>query len=139
MADAKMLNKAKVIARLGRLPAALKAAVAAQLKTEAEDLVAAQRRAAPVDQLEPHAGAFRDSIHEYPNPDRELSYRVIADARDDKGHLIGKHIEHGHLAADGSHVPAKPSFFPTYRARKKGMRRRLSAAARKALRTEFPE
>lgn len=46
-------------------------------------------------------------------------------------------VEFGHRTAKVSgqsqgHVRARPFFYPTYRARKKGMRRRLQAAARKA-------
>lgn len=142
MADAKMLNKEKVMARLLALPAGMKADVAPVLKSEVEELVAAQKRAAPVDETEKQPGQFRDSIHEYPNPDRDLSYRIIADAQDEHGAFIGPHIEHGHMStlADGSqkHVAAKPSFYPTYRAKKKGMKRRLNAAGRKSAKRLFP-
>lgn len=138
MADAKMLNKAKFLAKLRRLPEALKQDIGTQLATEIEDLTEAMKRAAPVSDVETEAGQFRESIHFYPTPDRALSYRIIADAKDSKGAFIGSHIEHGHEAADGSQVPAKPSFFPTYRARKKGIRRRLATATRKSLKAQFP-
>lgn len=140
MADAKMLGREALFARFAKLPAAITEAVATQLETEVKDLVEAQKRAAPVSSdLEAHPGQFRDSIHEYKNPDRPLSYRVIADAKDDHSEFIGPHIEFGHMARDGSHVPARPSFFGTYRARKKPMRRRLNAAARKAAKALFPD
>ena len=140
MADAKMLGKERLIARFARLPKAMKDAVAPVLQKEVSELVAAQRRAAPVSSdLEDTPGQFRDSINYYPNRDRPLSFRVIADARDEKGAFIGPHIEHGHKAKDGSHVAAVPSFFPTYRARKKAMQRRLNAAGRKAAKAMFPE
>ncbi len=133
MADAKMIRNAKVWPRFNAIPAQITADVDGQLVVEVGDLVAAQKRAAPVsDDLEKRPGEYRDSIHSYKNPDRPLSYRIIADAKDETGEFIGPHIEHGHLAPDGSHVAAKPSFFPTYRARKKGMKRRLNAAGRKA-------
>ncbi len=137
--ETKMLNVEKIKARFRALPDLVKVAVGTQLAKEVEDLVDAQQRAAPVDELEDHPRAFRDSIHFYPTPDRPLSYRIIADARDPKtGQFIGSHIEAGHKARDGSHVAAKPSFFPTYRARKKGMRRRINAAGRKAIKAAFP-
>lgn len=128
-----MLNKQKVKARLAGIPKAVKDAVGRQLDHEVKEMVEAQKRAAPLDDGSENPGNFRDSIHAYRNPDRALSYRIIADARDEDGHFIGSHIEHGHRARNGSHVPAKPSFYPTYRARKRPMRRRLQAAARKAL------
>lgn len=137
--NAKMLNLEKVLARLAKVPDAVKDAVAERLQTEVDDLVAAQKRAAPVDKASPDPGKFRDSIHAYPNPDRPLSYRIIADAKDDKGNFIGAHIEHGHRTPSGTHVPASPSFFPTYRARKKPMKRRIAAASRKALKQLYPK
>lgn len=135
--ETRMLNLEKAKARLRRIPDAVKVAVGSQLAKEVEDLTEAQQRAAPVSELEDHPGQFRDSMHFYPNPDRPLSYRILADAKDEKGEFIGSHIEHGHKATDGSHVAAVPSFFPTYRARKKGMRRRISAAGSKAAKAEF--
>ncbi len=95
-----MLNLAKVTARLAKIPAQMKAAAAEQLKTEVDDLVAAQKRAAPVDPASPNPGALRDSIHAYPNPDRPLSYRIIADAKDAHGKFIAANIEQGHRARD---------------------------------------
>lgn len=139
MADAVMTNKGKVLARFAKLPNRVRVDVEAQLKQEVDDLVEAQKRAAPVSELDDPPGQFRDSIHAYKNPDRPLSYRVIADARDKHGEFIGPHIEFGHKAADGSHVDAVPSFFPTYRARKKPMRRRLGRVAGKAARAAFQE
>lgn len=141
MSDVKWLNKVKAWQRFAALPQALSDAVAEQLGKEVADMVDAMKRAAPVDRdLESTPGQFRDSIRAYSNPDRPLSYRIIADARDDKGNFIGPHIEFGHKKRGGEgHVDAKPSFFPTYRARKKPMKRRLMAAARKKLKQLFPE
>ena len=140
MASAKMLNREKIVARLLRIPTAVKAPVAETLKIEVDELVAAMQRAAPVGgPMDPHPGAFRDSIHAYRNPDRDLSWRIIADAKDEHGHFVGKHIEYGHVSPDGVHVPASPSFWPTYRARRKAMRRRLNAAARKVIKSLFPK
>lgn len=140
MADAKMLNKAKVLARLARVPVAIQEEMDDQLEIEVNGLVEAQKRAAPRStDLADDPGTFADSIHSYANPDRPLSYRIIADAQDAKGAFIGPHIEHGHMAKDGTHVPAKPSFFPIYRSRKRPMRRRLNARARKAAKALFPE
>ena len=140
MASAKMLNLEKVKARLAKLPNQVKVAVGTQLAKEVEDLTEAIQRAAPVrDDLQRHPGQLRDSVHFYPNPDRPLSYRVLADAKDKKGEFIGPHVEHGHKAVDGSHVPRVPFFFPTYRARKKAMQRRIKAAGRKAVKAQFSD
>lgn len=139
MADAKMLNKAKAIARLRALPAKVAVAVGSQLAGEVETLVEAQKAAAPVDETSADPGSLAEGIRFYPNPDRPLSYRVISDARDDKGQPIASHVEFGHRAADGSHVGAQPSFWPVFRARRRGIRQRLSRTALKAIRAEFPE
>lgn len=140
MATATVLNKQKWMQRLRSLPPAVRKAVGAQLDTEVDDMVAAMRRAAPVDTETQDADQhLRDSVHAYRTPQRPLSYRIIADARDSEtGNFIGPHVEAGHKARDGSHVPPRPFFFPTYRARKKPMRRRLSAAGRKAVKQIFP-
>ena len=137
MADAKLIGLQRIKAKIARLPAAAAAGLEAQLKIEVDGLVDAQRRAAPVDAKSPAAGQVRDSVHAYRNPNRVLSYVVIADARDEAGKFIGSNVEAGHRAPDGSHVAGRPFFFPTYRARKKGIRRRMNAAARAAIRAEY--
>lgn len=122
-------NRAKVADVLTRLPPEIKKALASQLDTEARGLVEAIKRAAPVgNDLEKTRGALRDSVHSYPGK-RELSVRIIADAKDAKGEFIGEHVEFGHMAKGGGHVPPVPFFFPTYRARKAGIKSRLRKAA----------
>lgn len=136
---AKMLNLQRVLARLAEVPEAVQKAVDDQLRIEVSGLVAAQQRNAPVDETSDNPGELRDSIHFYKNPDRPLSYRVLADARDKKGKFIGSNVEAGHRARDGTHVPARPFFFAIYRALKRPMKRRVAAAARNAARQAFPE
>jgi uncharacterized protein YukE len=138
--EIKAINLAKIQARIARLPASAARALKAQLKTEVDNLVPAIQRAMDI-QYESTADAdhqrVRDSVHAYENKNRAISYFVIADARDAEGKFIGSNVEQGHRAADGSHVAAQPAFWPTYRAGKKGMKRRLSAAGRKAIREEW--
>jgi hypothetical protein len=140
LADARVLRSRRLL-NLRQIPVSVRRAVAAQLATEVDGLAAAMRRAAPVDNATQDADVhLRDSVHAYKTPGRPLSYRIIADAKDgETGNFIGPHVEAGHKARDGSHVPPRPFFFPTYRARKKGMKRRLSAAGRKAVKQLFPE
>jgi HK97 gp10 family phage protein len=114
--------------RLASVPPAVKDAVKAQLAQNADDLVGALKRSAPVAKDERPAGQLRDSIRWYPHPQRELSVRVIADAKDEHGHGYALHVEHG-----TSDAKASPFFWPIYRAYRKAMRRKLSAAARKAI------
>lgn len=122
--------------RIAAIPQAVGDSVKAQLEANADDLVATMKRYAPVSDLEQHPGQLRDSIHKYPGK-HEMQVRVIADARDEKGRAIGAHVEHGHMSPAGKHVAARTFFFPVYRAMKKGMRRKLLAAGRKAAKAAF--
>ncbi len=156
MADARMLGKEKVLARMAKFPAELKAAVQAQLETEAHELAEAIKRAVPVD-----TGTLRDTI-EAKAGSRPLSMVVVAggpatmvkirkgvsDQSFAKSKASGSNrgaydymraVEFGHLTIDGVHVPAQPFFYPTYRARKKALKRRIAQAATKQLKTLFPE
>lgn len=134
MGSAKLLNLERLLARLRTIPDVVQVAVASQLADEVEQLTEAMQRAAPDDPATP-GDRIAEHIRFYPNPDRPLSYRIISDAKDDDGQPIAAHVEQGHRAKDGTHVPAQPSFFPTYRARKRGMQRRLKAAGRKAIKS----
>lgn len=137
-------NLESVKARLARIPQRVKDAVDAQLAEDVAGVVGAMKRAAPV--LTPQEaraagvppGLVRDSIVSYRNPSRELSWRIVENARDEHGHGISKHVEFGHRAADGRHVSARPHFFPTWRAQKRGIKRRLRATAKQAIQREFP-
>lgn len=135
---AKMTNLERVLARLAKVPDAIKKAAANQLVIEVSELVAAQKRAAPVDEKSDNPGALRDSLHFYENPRRPLSYIILGDAKDEAGKFIGSNVDAGHRTKDGQHVPGAHFFFTTYRARKKPMRRRLLAASRKAAKAAFP-
>lgn len=129
-------NLEAVKARFARVPVKVKERLEPALKREVDDLVDAQKRAAPVgtpEEGDDHPGRFRDSIHEYQNAQRDLSYRITADAKDDAGQFIGSHIEFGHRTPSGAHVPGRPTFFVTYRARRRAMRRRLMTVSRNAL------
>lgn len=159
MAQWKGLDKA--LARMARLPAEVKESVQQQLHKEAEDLVAAMKRAAPV-----KSGVLRDTITFKPGS-RPLSVNILAGgpattvkvrkgvddasfakasaAAEAKGGPVNRGEfdyfrpqEFGHLTTKGVFVPAHPFFYPTYRARKRGLKRRLAAAARKPLKTLFP-
>jgi hypothetical protein len=142
MADAKLLNLAKVQANLARVPKAAEEALRRQLPKEVNDgLIPAIKNAmsAQYDTTDHDHQSLIDSVHSYENDDREISLRIIADAKDKDGEFIGSHVEAGHKARDGSHVAAQPAFYPTYRAFKPGMKRRLSKAARDAVKQSFEQ
>lgn len=137
-------NLEAVKARLARIPDRVKRAVAAQLDGEVQNVVRAIKAVTPV--LAPEEaraagvepGALRDSVRAYRNPSRDLSWRIIEDARDEHGHVIAKNVEFGHRTAGGGHVNARPHFFPTWRAQKRGLKRRLRAVSKRAFKEEFP-
>lgn len=134
-----MLGRKSVADRLAALPAAVKRALEPALAREASALVDAMKRAAPVeDALEAHPGGLRDSLHVAPAK-RELSVRIVADARDEQGHVFAAHVEFGHLSQGGTHVPARPFFFPVWRANRRAIKRRLSTVSRKAIKALFPK
>jgi hypothetical protein len=136
MADAKLDGLAAVQARLRRLPEAAQQALREKLPEEVnEGFIPAVQQAmdAQYDHQDNDHQKLRDSVHSYPNPDREISLRVIADAKDADGHFIGSHVEQGHKTPEGRHVAAQPAFWPTWRAFKPGLKRRLSKAARDAI------
>lgn len=142
MADAKLQNLAKIQAKLAKIPAAAQRALKDQLKTEADDMVSAIQRAMDVayaGQNDKDLTRLRDSVHEYEDPDRVIGRRILADAKDADGKFIGSNVEAGHRTVNGGHVAARPAFYPTYRARKKAMKRRISKAARDAIKQAAPD
>jgi len=106
-------------------------------ESEVENLVREQKRYAPND-IQTGGNRIADAIRAYPNPTRPLSYRIISDAKDEKGKPIASNVEHGHRAVNGEHVAARPSFFPVYRAHKEKIRRRVLNASRRALKKLYP-
>lgn len=161
MARARMLNLARVKARLAALPPVVVQATSAAVQKEAQGLAEAVKRAAPVDE-----GDLRGSVHVEPGDHEGAAKIVVGGAAttrgigkrtydrsvalgsgDTKGRVKtvgGQHVtydyalgvEFGHRARNGSHVPAQPFLYPTYRARKKAMARRIKAAARKAIKQQ---
>jgi hypothetical protein len=134
MADSgfKYSNLKKVQARVSRLPLAAQKAMKATLKVEVDGLVEAIKTNMPFDAGNEDHEHLRDSVHAYENPKRAVGFIVVADAKDAAGKPIGSNIEAGHRAADGTHVAARPAFFPTWRALRKGIRSRVSRAAKAA-------
>jgi hypothetical protein len=135
---AKMTNLERRIARWNSFPAQVQAAVESQLKIEVENMVTAIKRAAPVSDFEKRPGELRDSITAYPAQGRPGAWRIIVKAQDSKGRYYGSYVEFGHNTPDGTRVPADPFFWPTYRARKRGLRARILRPARKLIREMFP-
>lgn len=146
----------RMLARLARVPAVVREALEDQLDEEADQLAAAIRRAAPkltgTMARTIRARKGRRPLTRYVTvggPEttvkirRGVSDRDFARARRARGGNRGAYdytraVEFGHLTVNGVHVPGQPFIFPTYRARRKAMRRRLAAAGRGALKKLFP-
>jgi hypothetical protein len=139
VADAKFVNKDKILARFAKMPAIIQATVEESGKGQIDQLVAALRRAAPVSELEGHPGELRESISAAPTPGRIASWRIVAWARDAQGRLYGRFVEFGHTTRGGKFVHASPFWFSTYRAWKPGMLRKVKADVRAAIRANFPQ
>lgn len=130
MADAKMLGKARWLAKIARIPETVRQVAEVSLDVGTDDLVEHERSAAPLDNggHDPHPGLLKGSISKRPTPGRPLSFQIIAWARDKKGRLFGRYVEFGHGEAG-----PRPFWFPTYRAWKKPFRSKLYADTRRAL------
>lgn len=130
---ARFRNRDRVLAALKRVPAVIKAAVQEQGDKEVQGLAEAVQRAAPVGSaLEAHPGDLKASIRGERDPRQELKWRVVIDPKDEQGKPYAAHVEFGHRARNGEHVPPVPFAFPTKRAMAPGIRRRMSKAGRQA-------
>lgn len=103
---------------------------------QAEEMAAQMRRIAPLDPTPDDGQHVRDHIHVEEGRLGDVSYVVISDAKDGQGRPKAARVELGHKAADGTHVPAQPSFYPVVRTSQKRVKRRITAAMRKAIRKE---
>jgi hypothetical protein len=117
----------KALQRAASVPDAVVARVAPVARKIGQEIVDGARAIAPVSELTKDPGAFRDSIH-LEDGLTELSVKVVSDVRDEKDQIVAKHIEHGHKAADGSHVAAVPTIWPVVRVKLKSMRSRMNRA-----------
>lgn len=119
-------------ARLGAMPAILRDSIREANVKSANETARTGKRVAPRSPDGPHIG---DSIViTSGNPNLMEKVVSIDGAADD----YAGPLEWGHVAADGSHVPANPWWIPLARVMNKKHRGRLQRALRKALRVAFP-
>lgn len=64
----------------------------------------------------------------------DISYVVISDAKDSKGRPKAPRVELGHVAEDGTQVPAVPHFYPVVRTLGPKIKRRIASAVTRELR-----
>jgi hypothetical protein len=143
MADAKVLNlRAKVQAQPGpRAEGGRAGAAAAAGPPRSEGLVGSIKGAmgAQYDTMRPRPPAPDRQRSRLREPGSgEISYRILADAKDAEGKFIGANVEQGHKARSTAPTSrrSRPSGRPIA-AFKAGMKRRLSKAARDAVKQSY--
>lgn len=139
----------RAIAKLRRALPRITGAAVRQIEKEAKDLADAVRQAAPegptgnlkksveARQVSPTAWEVRAGGELTTKKVRAgVKAKDIAKAKvaqNNKGEFdYARGVEFGHRTPDGEHVPAHPFFYPTYRARKGGIRKRILASAQQA-------
>lgn len=144
MATVGIKNKAAVIAMIRQASAAAAQAAEAATKDEVDAFAAAVQEVAPVGEtgvlkasvrVEPGSKpgfwavvvgaipATRKKVREGVKPADYQSARQSGGYKGEYDYPLG--VEFGHKTPEGVHVPAEPFLFPTYRARKSGMRSRI--------------
>lgn len=136
MAKGGLENVERLMRKLNRMTPAVRKAAGQEAFMQAEDMAAQMRRIAPVDP-DPGSGQHvRDHIYVEEGRLGDVSYVVVSDAKDAQGRPKAARVELGHKAADETHVAASPSFYPVVRASQKRVKRRITAAMRKAIKKE---
>ena len=107
------------------------------LDAGADDLVDAIKARTPVDAMEAHPGALRDSVRKE-NGRHDLSIVVIEDGADTKGRPIAAHVEYGHKTESVGHAAAVPHFWPAVRESKRKIIARIRSGMRKAAKAAPP-
>jgi len=115
-------------ARLGRLPAAVRTAIEDTNSRYATLMAKRGQKIAPRDEDGPH---IADTIKVAPGDPRLMEHVVSVGSTELP---YGVPLEFGHVAADGSHVPANPFWVPLTKIFRKRHRNALRRAMRKALR-----
>lgn len=143
---ARWVNKGKILARIRAIPKAIKTNLQTDLRKQAIELVAAQKRAAPV-----KTGRLRDNIKwKWGTADGKRGrtaneYTITVYVDDDaSGAFYALSVEFGSAPHDnkgrfaGTKHPGtepQPFFYPTYRARK----RRIKATIKRGIRNAVNE
>jgi HK97 gp10 family phage protein len=115
--------------RFDAMPAKARAAAVKMVNKSADELVAQMKAIAPRDK-----GNLRDSVRKEEGRLGDVSAVVLADAKDERGRPYAARVELGHMAPDGSQVPAEPFFYPVVRVNRARIKRRLARAISKGLR-----
>jgi len=130
--DIEGLNR--LMARFAAMPANVRKRAGQQAFMGAEDMVATMKAIAPRDDGEDGDQKLVDHIYQEEGRLGDISYVVISDAKDSKGRPKAPRVELGHVAADGTQVPAVPHFYPVVRTLGPKIKRRIASAVTRELR-----
>lgn len=135
-ATATVINADRLLAKLGKLPAEIEAQIKLAMEAQADEIVGMMRRLVPVDQ-----GDLRDSIKwtwgTAPKGSMKVAAVVSSRSRGvtitiyagDNKAFYARWQEFGTVK-----MPANPFFFVSWRAGRKGAKRRIQTAMRAAAR-----
>lgn len=126
----------RLMRKLERMTPAVRKAAGQEAFIQAEEMAAQMRAIAPRDDRPDNGEQVRDHIYVEEGRLGDVSYVVISDAKDAQGRPKAPRVELGHKAADGTHVPPSPSFYPVVRSSQKRVKRRITSAMRRAIKKE---
>lgn len=132
-ADNKFDRKAALLARLDKIPEAIKTATRAKLEEQGAFLVDQIKPAVPYDENDRDGIHLRDSVEWHPNPAPEKIGIIVTEGTNDA--TLGRKARAVEFGRGGENpMEAQPHFFPTYRAWKKKINSRVLSAGRKVIR-----
>lgn len=125
----------RLMRRFEAMPDKVRAATRDAVQKGAAEMVAEMIAIAPRDNDPNNGEQVREHIRWEVGRLGDVSAVVIADAKDAKGRPKASRVELGHMAEDGTEVPASPFFYPVVRLRRKRVRSRITREMRKAIRS----
>ena len=133
MAELNASSRAKLKARMKRIPERVKRAAGKELERSANQLVAQMRFSVPVDD-----GTLRSTIRQFQIPTRGVIARKVVAGGDATTVPVraGADASYDYAMAQEfgtEKMGANPFFFPVYRKQRTRIRARVSGAIRKAL------
>lgn len=132
MSTSTAASLARLRRRLARVPLEVRAAAAAQAAIEANNLVIAMKGSAPKDD-----GTLADSVRMEVGRNGDRFFVKAGGPKTTKPVRDGASATYDYIFASEygtAHQPARPWFFPTYRARRRKIRRNIEQAALAAAR-----
>ena len=142
MADNRFTNKARALERMRRIPLQVRIAARKQLNAEGERLVNRIRPRIPVDDGHENGDVppLNTTIRSYDASGQATAALsrlkvIVVEGEGQEEKARANEFGRGGL----NPMEPQPHFFPTYRAERKGIKRRMSTAITKAVRKLFPK